>query len=37
LRFEDHVLYGNVNGTLGADFEIQLVGVDTFSANDLVA
>ncbi|WP_339526664.1 beta strand repeat-containing protein, partial [Pseudomonas sp. EL_65y_Pfl2_R96] len=36
LRFEDHVLYGNVNGTLGADFEIQLVGVDTFSANDLV-
>jgi serralysin len=37
LRFEDHVLYGNINGTLGADFEIQLVGVDTFSANDLVA
>ncbi|MHC8373711.1 M10 family metallopeptidase C-terminal domain-containing protein [Pseudomonas sp. MDT1-85] len=37
LRFEDHVLYGNVNGTLGADFEIQLVGVDTFSTNDLVA
>ncbi|PAU57879.1 calcium-binding protein, partial [Pseudomonas sp. PICF141] len=37
LRFEHHVLYGNVNGTLGADFEIQLVGVDNFSANDLVA
>jgi Ca2+-binding RTX toxin-like protein len=37
LRFEDHVLYGNVNGRLDADFEIKLVGVDTFSAKDLVA
>jgi serralysin len=37
LRFVDHVLYGNVNGDLGADFEIQLVGVNTFSANDLTA
>ena len=37
LRFADHVLYGNVNGDLGADFEIQLVGVNTFSASDLVA
>ncbi|ROM87804.1 M10 family metallopeptidase [Pseudomonas brassicacearum] len=37
LRFVDHVLYGNVNGDLGADFEIQLVGVNTLSANDLVA
>ncbi|WP_448109275.1 M10 family metallopeptidase C-terminal domain-containing protein [Pseudomonas azerbaijanoccidentalis] len=36
LRFVDHVLYGNVNGDLGADFEIQLVGVNSFSANDLV-
>jgi hypothetical protein len=37
LRFADHVLYGNVNGDLGADFEIHLVGVDHFSASDLVA
>ncbi|UVM75064.1 M10 family metallopeptidase [Pseudomonas alvandae] len=37
LRFVDHVLYGNVNDDLGADFEIQLVGVNTFNANDLVA
>jgi serralysin len=37
LRFVDHVLYGNVNGDLGADFEIQLVGVDNFSAHNLVA
>jgi len=37
LRFVDHVLYGNVNGDLGSDFEIQLVGVNSFSANDLVA
>ncbi|MBC3372878.1 M10 family metallopeptidase C-terminal domain-containing protein [Pseudomonas sp. SWRI92] len=37
LRFIDHVLYGNVNGDLNADFEIQLLGVNTFSANDLVA
>ncbi len=37
LRFVDHMLYGNVNGDLGADFEIQLVGVNSFSANDLVA
>ncbi|MFJ3371202.1 M10 family metallopeptidase C-terminal domain-containing protein [Pseudomonas sp. NPDC086251] len=37
LRFVDHVLYGNVNGDLGADFEIQLVGVNTFSASDLTA
>ncbi|MCG6576058.1 serine 3-dehydrogenase [Pseudomonas sp. AF32] len=37
LRFVDHVLYGNVNGDLAADFEIQLVGVNTFGTNDLVA
>jgi Ca2+-binding RTX toxin-like protein len=37
LRFVDHVLYGNVNGDLGADFEIQLVGVNSFNTNDLVA
>jgi len=36
LRFVDHVLYGNVNGDLRADFEIQLVGVNSFSAHDLV-
>jgi Ca2+-binding RTX toxin-like protein len=37
LRFVDHVLYGNVNGDLGADFEIQLVGVNSFNTSDLVA
>ncbi|MFM9384987.1 metalloprotease, partial [Pseudomonas sp. UV AK001] len=37
VRFVDHVLSGNVNGNAGADFEIQLVGVNSFSANDLVA
>ncbi|WP_434563972.1 M10 family metallopeptidase C-terminal domain-containing protein [Pseudomonas sp. R1-6] len=37
LRFVDHVLYGNVNGDLNADFEIQLVGVNTFNSGDLVA
>jgi len=37
VRFVDHVLSGNVSGNAGADFEIQLVGVNSFSANDLVA
>ena len=37
LRFVDQVLYGNVNGELGADFEIQLTGVNTLNANDLIA
>jgi Ca2+-binding RTX toxin-like protein len=37
LRFVDQVLYGNVNGDLGADFEIQLVGVNTLTANDMIA
>ncbi|WP_371916730.1 beta strand repeat-containing protein [Pseudomonas sp. C9] len=37
VRFIDHVLSGNVSGNAGADFEIQLVGVNTFNANDLVA
>ncbi|TDK54155.1 calcium-binding protein, partial [Pseudomonas moraviensis] len=37
LRFVDHVLSGNVSGNSGADFEIQLVGVNSFNANDLVA
>jgi Ca2+-binding RTX toxin-like protein len=37
LRFVDHVLSGNVSGNAGADFEIQLVGVNSFSTNDLVA
>ncbi|WP_213942027.1 M10 family metallopeptidase C-terminal domain-containing protein, partial [Pseudomonas sp. dw_612] len=36
LRFVDHVLSGNVSGNAGPDFEIQLVGVNTFSAHDLV-
>ncbi len=37
VRFIDHVLSGNVSGNAGADFEIQLVGVNTLNANDLVA
>ncbi|KKA06471.1 hypothetical protein VP02_17725 [Pseudomonas ogarae] len=37
LRFVDQILYGNVNGDLGADFEIQLVGVSTLNATDLIA
>jgi len=37
VRFFDHVLSGNVSGGTGTDFEIQLVGVNNFSANDLVA
>ncbi|MDR6916417.1 Ca2+-binding RTX toxin-like protein [Pseudomonas sp. 3296] len=37
VRFVDHVLSGNVSGGTGTDFEIQLVGVNTFSANDMVA
>jgi Ca2+-binding RTX toxin-like protein len=37
LRFVDHVLSGNINGNLNGDFEIQLVGVTSFTANDLVA
>ncbi len=37
LRFVDHMLSGNVSGNVGPDFEIQLVGVNNFSANDLVA
>ncbi|WP_440092655.1 M10 family metallopeptidase [Pseudomonas syringae] len=35
LRFADHVLSGNVNGDLHADFQIQLVGVTEFHATDL--
>ena len=37
LRFVDQILYGNVNGDLEADFEIQLVGVSTLNATDLIA
>ena len=37
LRFVDHILSGNVSGNAGADFEIQLLGVNSFSANDLMA
>ncbi|KPX15210.1 putative Metalloprotease [Pseudomonas syringae pv. delphinii] len=35
LRFADHVLSGNVNGDLHADFQIQLVGVTEFHTTDL--
>ncbi|WP_407315044.1 M10 family metallopeptidase C-terminal domain-containing protein [Pseudomonas sp. nanlin1] len=37
LRFFENVLYGNVNGNLDADFEIQLLGVSTFNASQLIA
>ncbi len=37
VRFVDHVLYGNVNGNLDADFEIQLLGVTTFNASHMIA
>ena len=37
LRFVDQVLSGNVSGNAGADFEIHLVGINTFGAQDLVA
>jgi Ca2+-binding RTX toxin-like protein len=37
VRFVDQMLSGNVSGNAGADFEIQLVGVHNFTANDLVA
>jgi serralysin len=37
VRFVDHVLSGNVSGNAGADFEIQLVGVNSFNTTDLVA
>ncbi|MBA1228671.1 matrixin family metalloprotease [Pseudomonas viridiflava] len=35
LRFVDHVLYGNVNADLHADFEIAMVGVNSLSAHDI--
>lgn len=37
LRFDNEILSGNINGNLAADFEIHLVGVTSFTANDLVA
>ena len=36
VRFVDHILYGNVNATPDADFEIHLVGVNSFSAQDMI-
>ncbi len=36
LRFVDQVLSGNINGNLAGDFEIHLVGVTQFTANDLI-
>ncbi|WP_283241376.1 M10 family metallopeptidase [Pseudomonas fluorescens] len=36
LRFVDQVLLGNVSGDLGADFQVQLLGVHTLSANDVL-
>ena len=37
LRFDNEILSGNINGNLAADFEIHLVGVTSFTANDLAA
>ena len=37
LRFVDEVLSGNINGNLSSDFEIHLLGVVSFTANDLIA
>jgi serralysin len=36
VRFVDHILYGNVNATPDTDFEIHLVGVNSFSAQDMI-
>ncbi|MCU7264582.1 calcium-binding protein, partial [Pseudomonas koreensis] len=36
LRFVDHFLTTNVTGPNGADFQIELVGVNTLSANDVL-
>jgi len=36
LRFADGVLYGNVNDESGADFEIQLTGVQSLQAADVI-
>jgi Ca2+-binding RTX toxin-like protein len=36
LRFENGVLYGNVDADLGADFQIALTGVATFAATDVL-
>jgi Ca2+-binding RTX toxin-like protein len=36
LRFENGVLYGNVDADLAADFQISLTGVATFAATDVL-
>ncbi|RMQ75232.1 Mannuronan C-5-epimerase, partial [Pseudomonas syringae pv. tomato] len=36
LRFADGVLYGNVDDNTGADFEIQLTGVQSLQAADVI-
>ncbi|WP_024675214.1 M10 family metallopeptidase C-terminal domain-containing protein [Pseudomonas syringae] len=36
LRFADGVLYGNIDDNVGADFEIQLTGVQTLQAADII-
>ncbi|KTB59412.1 mannuronan epimerase [Pseudomonas viridiflava ICMP 13104] len=36
LRFADGVLYGNIDDGAGADFEIQLTGVQTLQAADII-
>ena len=36
LRLVDEILYGNINGDLAVDFEIQLVGVHNLSQSDFV-
>ncbi|MBD9427301.1 M10 family metallopeptidase C-terminal domain-containing protein [Pseudomonas sp. PDM15] len=37
LRFESGILYGSVNADAAAEFEIQLLGVSSFSSNALIA
>ncbi|KPW18223.1 putative hemolysin-type calcium-binding region, partial [Pseudomonas syringae pv. aceris] len=36
LRFADGVLYGNIDDNVGADFEIQLTGVQTLQTADII-
>ena len=36
FRLKDEILFGNINGDLGADFEIQLLGVASLSQSDFV-
>jgi Ca2+-binding RTX toxin-like protein len=37
LKFDNGVLYGNVNGDSAADFAIELLGVDSLTLDDVIA